>query len=127
MDKKLLLPIVVSKLLTSILGVLLHRPYSELIMLFIYNCLFELSAFWLINKNFKSKWNYLDIINRIKRYLVRTAWFQLLMIIYLMLRSNNGLENGLLFFYGHVFIMFYTMGYILCVSDIELKERGEGK
>lgn len=127
MDRKLLVPIVTSTLLITSLGLLLNRSYTELIVMFVYVCLFELFIFLLINKNLKSNWTYSEIRARFKNYLTRTAWFQILLFIYFIVRISNGIETELLFFYSHVIMMFYAIGYILCVSNIALKEGDKTK
>ena len=63
-----------------------------------------------------------DIRNRFKFIFGKTLWFQILLLIFLMVKLYLGLDARLILFYGHIFIVFNALMYLLSSSQVSLKK-----
>jgi len=52
----------------------------------------------------------------------KTLWFQILLLIFLMVKLYLGLDARLILFYGHIFIVFNALMYLLSSSRVSLKK-----
>lgn len=123
MKYKILIPVLVNSVLNGIVGLSLHIPCSKILMLILYSSLFELAVFLVTNKSLATKYTLSQVLNRLKEFLTRTKWFQIVLISYLIIRIYLGIEPWLLLMYSHILILFNSMGYVLCISNINLKRK----
>lgn len=123
MKYKIFIPVLVNSVLNGIVGLSLHIPYSKIMMLILYSSLFELAVFLVTNKSLATKYTSSQVLNRLKEFLTRTKWFQIVLISYLIIRIYLGIEPWLLLMYSHILILFNSMGYVLCISNINLKRK----
>ena len=123
MKYKIFIPVLVNSVLNGIVGLSLHIPCSKILMLILYSTLFELALFLVTNKSLATKYTSSQVLNRLKEFLTRTKWFQIVLISYLIIRIYLGIEPWLLLMYSHILILFNSMGYVLCISNINLKRK----
>lgn len=123
MKYKIFIPVLVNSVLNGIVGLSLHIPCSKILMLILYSSLFELAVFLVTNKSLATKYTSSQVLNRLKEFLTRTKWFQIVLISYLIIRIYLGIEPWLLLMYSHILILFNSMGYVLCISNINLKRK----
>ena len=123
MKYKIFIPVLVNSVLNGIVGLSLHIPCSKILMLILYSSLFELAVFLVTNKSLATKYTSSQVLNRLKEFLTRTKWFQIVLISYLIIRIYLGIEPWLLLMYSHILILFNSMGYDLCISNINLKRK----
>ena len=123
MKYKIFIPVLVNSVLNGIVGLSLHIPCSKILMLILYSSLFELAVFLVTNKSLATKYTSSQVLNRLKEFLTRTKWFQIVLISYLIIRIYLGIEPWLLLMYSHILILFTSMGYVLCISNINLKRK----
>ncbi|HET1138670.1 TPA: hypothetical protein VW385_002033, partial [Streptococcus pneumoniae] len=84
--------------------------------------LFEAGVFLLANKGVAVKIKEVDIRNRFKFIFGKTLWFQILLLIFLIIKLYLGLDARLILFYGHIFIVFNALMYLLSSSQVSLKK-----
>lgn len=120
---KIMIPIFVTTMITIILGLSLKIAYLNLLMLALYSSLFEIVVFLFLNKSLETKFTLKQILNRFKEFLKYTIFFQILLLIYFIVRLFLGLDSQLILFYSHIFIVFNVTGYVLCMCDIDLKRK----
>ena len=123
MKYKIFIPVLVNSVLNGIVGLSLHIPCSKILMLILYSSLFELAVFLVTNKSLATKYTSSQVLNRLKEFLTRTKWFQIVLISYLIIRIYLGIEPWLLLMYSHILILSNSMGYVLCISNINLKRK----
>jgi hypothetical protein len=123
MKYKIFIPVLVNSVLNGIVGLSLHIPCSKILMLILYSSLFELAVFLVTNKSLATKYTSSQVLNRLKEFLTRTKWFQIVLISYLIIRIYLGIEPWLLLMYSHILILFNSMGYVLYISNINLKRK----
>ena len=121
MKYKIFIPVLVNSVLNGIVGLSLHIPCSKILMLILYSSLFELAVFLVTNKSLATKYTSSQVLNRLKEFLTRTKWFQIVLISYLIIRIYLGIEPWLLLMYSHILILFNSMGYVLILSIIMCK------
>lgn len=85
--------------------------------------LFEAGVFLLTNKGLAVKIKEADIQNRFKFIFGKTVWFQILLLIFLMVKLYLGLDEKMILFYGHIFIIFNVLIYLLSTSQINLTKK----
>ena len=110
--------------LTSILDILLGTFFQisnvSIGWLVLYSGLFEVGVFLLANKGVTVKIKEVEIRNRFKFIFGKTLWFQILLLIFVMVKLYLGLDAKLILFYGHIFIIFNALIYLLSTSQINL-------
>ena len=122
MKYRLFLVIFVSSMLNILLGTFLQISNVSIGWLVLYSGLFEAGVFLLTNKGFAVKIKEVDIRNRFKFIFGKTIWFQILLLIFLMVKLYLGLDVRLILFYGHIFIVFNALIYLLSSSQVSLKK-----
>ena len=121
MKYRLFLVIFLSSMLNILLGTFLQISNVSIGWLVLYSGLFEAGVFLLTNKGLTVKIKEADIQNRFKFIFGKTIWFQILLLIFVMIKLYLGLDVKLILFYGHIFIVFNALIYLLSSSRISLK------
>ena len=122
MKYRLFLVIFLSSVLNILLGTFLQISNVSIGWLVLYSGLFEAGVFLLTNKGVTVQIKEADIKNRFKFIFGKTIWFQILLLIFLMVKLYLGLDARLILFYGHIFIVFNALIYLLSSSRISLKK-----
>ena len=122
MKYRLFLVIFLSSMLNILLGTFLQISNVSIGWLVLYSGLFEVGVFLLANKGVTVKIKEVEIRNRFKFIFGKTLWFQILLFIFLMVKLYLGLDVRLILFYGHIFIVFNALMYLLSSSQISLKK-----
>ena len=122
MKYRLFLVIFLSSVLNILLGTFLQISNVSIGWLVLYSGLFEAGVFLLTNKGVTVQIKEADIQNRFKFIFGKTIWFQILLLIFLMVKLYLGLDVRLILFYGHIFIVFNALIYLLSSSRISLKK-----
>lgn len=123
MRYRLFLIIFLSSTLDILLGTFLKISNISIGWLVLYSGLFEAGVFLLTNKGLAVKIKEADIQNRFKFIFGKTVWFQILLLIFLIVKLYLGLDAKMILFYGHVFIIFNVLIYLLSTSQINLTKK----
>lgn len=123
MRYRLFLVIFLSSILDILLGTFLQISNVSIGWLVLYSGLFEAGVFLLANKSLAIKINEKQIHNRFKIIFGKTIWFQMILLIFLMVKLYLGLDAKLVLFYGHIFIVFNALIYLLSTSQINLTKK----
>ena len=123
MRYRLFLVIFLGSILDIILGTFLKISNVSIWWLVLYSGLFEAGVFLLANKGLAIKITEADIQNRFKFIFGKTIWFQILLLIFLMVKLYLGLDEKMFLFYGHIFIIFNALIYLLSTSQINLTKK----
>ena len=123
MKYRLFLVIFLSSMLNILLGTFLQISNVSIGWLVLYSGLFEAGVFLLTNKGVTVQIKEADIKNRFKFIFGKTIWFQILLLIFLMVKLYLGLDVRLILFYGHIFIVFNALMYLLSSSQVSLKKK----
>ena len=122
MKYRLFLVIFLSSMLNILLGTFLQISNVSIGWLVLYSGLFEAGVFLLTNKGVTVQIKEADIKNRFKFIFGKTIWFQILLLIFLMVKLYLGMDVRLILFYGHIFIVFNALMYLLSSSQVRLKK-----
>ena len=122
MKYRLFLVIFLSSILNILLGTFLQISNVSIGWLVLYSGLFEAGVFLLTNKGVTVQIKEADIKNRFKFIFGKTIWFQILLLLFLMVKLYLGLDVRLILFYGHIFIVFNALMYLLSSSQVRLKK-----
>ena len=122
MKYRLFLVIFLSSILDILLGTFLQISNVSIGWLVLYSALFETGIFLLTNKGLTAQIKEADIQNRFKFIFGKTIWFQILLLIFVMAKLYLGLDVKLILFYGHIFIIFNALIYLLSSSRVSLKK-----
>lgn len=123
MRYRLFLVIFLGSILDILLGTFLQISNVSIGWLVLYSGLFEAGVFLLTNKGLAVKIKEADIQNRFKFIFRKTVWFQILLLIFLIVKLYLGLDARLILFYGHIFITFNALIYLLSTSQINLTKK----
>ena len=123
MRYRLFLVIFLGSILDILLGTFLQISNVSIGWLVLYSGLFEAGIFLLTNKGLAVKIKEADIQNRFKFIFGKTVWFQILLLIFLMVKLYLGLDEKMILFYGHIFIIFNVLIYLLSTSQINLTKK----
>ena len=122
MKYRLFLVVFLSSMLNLLLGTFLQISNVSIGWIVLYSGLFEAGVFLLANKGVTVQIKEADIKNRFKFIFGKTIWFQILLLIFLMVKLYLGLDARLILFYGHIFIVFNALMYLLSSSQVSLKK-----
>ena len=122
MKYRLFLVIFLSSMLNILLGTFLQISNVSIGWIVLYSGLFEAGVFLLTNKGVTVQIKEADIKNRFKFIFGKTIWFQILLLLFLMVKLYLGLDVRLILFYGHIFIVFNALIYLLSSSRVSLKK-----
>ena len=120
MRYRLFVVIFLTSILDILLGTFLQISNVSIGWLVLYSGLFEVGVFLLANKGVAVKIKEVEIRNRFKFIFGKTLWFQILLLIFVMVKLYLGLDAKLILFYGHIFIIFNALIYLLSTSQINL-------
>jgi len=123
MRYRLFVVIFLTSILDILLGTFLQISNVSIGWLVLYSGLFEAGVFLLTNKGLAVKIKEADIQNRFKFIFRKTVWFQILLLIFLIVKLYLGLDARLILFYGHIFIAFNALIYLLSTSQINLTKK----
>ena len=123
MRYRLFLVIFLGSILDILLGTFLQISNVSIGWLVLYSGLFEAGVFLLTNKGLAVKIKEADIQNRFKFIFRKTVWFQILLLIFLIVKLYLGLDARLILFYGHIFIAFNALIYLFSTSQINLTKK----
>ena len=123
MKYRLFLVIFLSSMLNLLLGTFLQISNVSIGWIVLYSGLFEAGVFLLANKGVTVQIKEADIKNRFKFIFGKTIWFQILLLIFVMIKLYLGLDAKMILFYGHVFIIFNVLIYLLSTSQINLTKK----
>ncbi|HEU6079599.1 TPA: immunity protein [Streptococcus pneumoniae] len=123
MKYRLFFVIFLSSMLDILLGTFLKISNVSIGWLVLYSGLFEAGVFLLANKGLAVKIKEADIQNRFKFIFGKTLWFQILLLIFLMVKLYLGLDARLILFHGNIFIVFNALVYLLSTSQINLTKK----
>lgn len=121
MKYRLFLVIFLSSMLNILLGTFLQISNVSIGWI-VFSGLFEAGVFLLANKGVAVKIKEVDIRNRFKFIFGKTVWFQILLLLFLVVKLYLGLDARLILFYGHIFIVFNALMYLLSSSQVSLKK-----
>ena len=122
MRYRLFVVIFLTSILDILFGTFLQISNVSIGWLVLYSGLFEVGVFLLANKGVTVKIKEVEIRNRFKFIFGKTLWFQILLLIFLMVKLYLGLDARLILFYGHIFIVFNALMYLLSSSQVSLKK-----
>ena len=122
MKYRLFLVIFLSSILDILLGTFLQISNVSIGWFVFYSALFEAEVFLLTNKGLTVQIKEADIQNRFKFIFGKTIWFQILLLIFVTAKLYLGLDAKLILFYGHIFIIFNALIYLLSSSRVSLKK-----
>lgn len=118
---RLLLAISTSFLMISAIGIVLNVPITKVLVLSVSSVFFELLIHLLMHNKKRGNISSERCFNRykqlIKKISIPTFFLILLSIIFVVI---NGYESFSILFYTHIFIVLFTVGYIVCSNNIEL-------
>ena len=120
MRYRLFVVIFLTSILDILLGTFLQISNVSIGWLVLYSGLFEVGVFLLANKGVTVNIKEVEIRNRFKFIFGKTLWFQILLLIFVMVKLYLGLDAKLILFYGHIFIIFNALIYLLSTSQINL-------
>lgn len=120
MRYRLFVVIFLTSILDILLGTFLQISNVSIGWIVLYSGLFEVGVFLLANKGVAVKIKEVEIQNRFKFIFGKTLWFQILLLIFVMVKLYLGLDAKLILFYGHIFIIFNAIIYLLSTSQINL-------
>lgn len=120
MRYRLFVVVFLTSILDILLGTFLQISNVSIGWIVLYSGLFEVGVFLLANKGVTVKIKEADIQNRFKFIFGKTLWFQILLLIFFMVKLYLGLDAKLILFYGHIFIIFNALIYLLSTSQINL-------
>ena len=120
MRYRLFLVIFLTSILDILLGTFLQISNVSIGWLVLYSGLFEAGVFLLANKGVTVKIKEVEIRTRFKFIFGKTLWFQILLLIFAMVKLYLGLDAKFILFYGHIFIIFNALIYLLSTSQINL-------
>ena len=122
MKYRLFLVIFLSSMLNILLGTFLQISNVSIGWIVLYSGLSEAGVFLLANKGVTVQIKEADIKNRFKFIFGKTIWFQILLLLFLMVKLYLGLDVRLILFYGHIFIVFNALMYLLSSSQVRFKK-----
>ena len=120
MRYRLFVVIFLTSILDILLGTFLQISNVSIGWIILYSGLFEVGVFLLANKGVTVKIKEVEIRTRFKFIFGKTLWFQILLLIFAMVKLYLGLDAKLILFYGHIFIIFNALIYLLSTSQINL-------
>lgn len=118
---RLILALFISFFIIGVIGIVLNVPISEVLVLSVGSVFFELLIHLLTHN--KKRWNisFELCFNRykqfIKKILAPTFFLLLLSIIFVVI---DGYKSSSVLFYTHIFVVLFTVGYIISSNNIEL-------
>lgn len=118
---RLILALFISFFIIGAIGIVLNVPISEVLVLSVGSVFFELLIHLLTHNKKRGNISFELCFNRykqfIKKILAPTFFLLLLSIIFVVI---DGYKSSSVLFYTHIFVVLFTVGYIICSNNIEL-------
>ena len=118
---RLILALFTSFFIIGALGIVLNVTISEVLVLSVGSVFFELLIHLLTHNKKRGNISFELCFNRykqfIKKILAPTFFLLLLSIIFVVI---DGYKSSSVLFYTHIFVVLFTVGYIICSNNIEL-------
>lgn len=118
---RLILALFISFFIIGAIGIVLNVPISEVLVLSVGSVFFELLIHLLTHSKKRGNISSELCFNRykqfIKKILAPTSFLLLLSIIFVVI---DGYKSSSVLFYTHIFVVLFTVGYIICSNNIEL-------
>ena len=118
---RLILALFISFFIIGAIGIVLNVPISEVLVLSVGSVFFELLIHLLTHSKKRGNISSELWFNRykqfIKKILAPTSFLLLLSIIFVVI---DGYKSSSVLFYTHIFVVLFTVGYIICSNNIEL-------
>lgn len=118
---RLILALFISFFIIGAIGIVLNVPISEVLVLSVGSVFFELLIHLLTHNKKRGNISSELCFNRYKQFIkkisVPTFFLLLLSIIFVVI---DGYKSSSVLFYTHIFVLLFTVGYIICSNDIEL-------
>lgn len=118
---RLILALFISFFIIGEIGIVLNVPISEVLVLSVGSVFFELLIHLLTHSKKRGNISSELCFNRykqfIKKILAPTSFLLLLSIIFVVI---DGYKSSSVLFYTHIFVVLFTVGYIICSNNIEL-------
>lgn len=118
---RLILALFISFFIIGAIGIVLNVPISEVLVLSVGSVFFELLIHLLTHSkkrgNISSELCFNRYKQSIKKILAPTSFLLLLSIIFVVI---DGYKSSSVLFYTHIFVVLFTVGYIICSNNIEL-------
>ena len=118
---RLILALFTSFFIIGALGIVLNVTISEVLVLCVGSVFFELLIHLLTHNKKRGNISSEQCFNRYKQFIKKistpTFFLLLLSIIFVVL---NGYKSFSVLFYAHIFVVLFTVGYIICSNNIEL-------
>ena len=118
---RLILALFISFFIIGAIGIVLNVPISEVLVLSVGSVFFELLIHLLTHNKKRGNISFELCFNRykqfIKKILVPTFFLLLLSIIFVVI---DGYKSSSVLFYTHIFVVLFTVVYIICSNNIEL-------
>lgn len=118
---RLILALFISFFIIGAIGIVLNVPISEVLVLSVGSVFFELLIHLLTHNKKRGNISSELCFNRYKQFIkkisVPTFFLLLLSIIFVVI---DGYKSSSVLFYTHIFVVLFTVGYIICSNDIEL-------
>ena len=118
---RLILALFISFFIIGAIGIVLNVPISEVLVLSVGSVFFELLIHLLTHNKKRGNISSELCFNRYKQFIkkisVPTFFLLLLSIIFVVI---DGYKSSSVLFYTHIFVVLFTVGYIICSNNIEL-------
>ena len=118
---RLILALFISFFIIGAIGIVLNVPISEVLVLSVGSVFFELLIHLLTHNKKRGNISFELCFNRykqfIKKILAPTFFLLLLSIIFVVI---DGYKSSSVLFYTHIFVVLFTVVYIICSNNIEL-------
>ena len=118
---RLILALFTSFFIIGALGIVLNVTISEVLVLSVGSVFFELLIHLLTHNKKRGNISFELCFNRYKQFIKKisapTFFLLLLSIIFVVI---DGYKSFSVLFYTHIFVVLFTVGYIICSNNIEL-------
>lgn len=118
---RLILALFTSFFMIGAIGLVLNVPISEVLVLSVGSVFFELLIHLLTHNKKRGNISSELCFNRYKQFIkkisIPTFFLLLLSIIFVVI---NGCKSFSVLFYAHIFVVLFTVGYIICSNNIKL-------
>ncbi|EFR43462.1 hypothetical protein HMPREF9320_0192 [Streptococcus pseudoporcinus SPIN 20026] len=122
MKLKVLLPICLTTIITVIFGHVLKIDSWTIRKLIISAVTFELVCFLLSRPKDHRHLSFMASLNKFSTFIRQTKYFSVFYIIFLIYKIWKGSSALNLLFYIPIIFVFYSIGFILSMNNIQMKE-----
>ncbi|WP_159582858.1 hypothetical protein [Streptococcus halichoeri] len=122
---KVAIPFCISTVFILLLGILLNVNTFTVIKLILCAISFEYVCYQLSKPKGKAKLSLEQTISNFLRFLNLTKYFQVLYYSIIILEIFLRTSPLLMLFYVHIIVVFYSVGFIISMNNVELKKKGD--